>query len=70
MNVAALELTADPERHAADRRHGPESLGHATEWIDPEGSDWFAEIYRELALGSDPGAPTVSLPPDLEHWFG
>jgi hypothetical protein len=70
MNVAALELTADPERQPADGKHGLPSLGHAAEWIDPEGSDWFTDIYRELAFGCDPGARTASLPPDLEHWFG
>jgi hypothetical protein len=70
MNVAALDLTADPARTPAGRIQRPESVGHATEWIDPEGSDWFAEIYREVALGAESGASGLRLPPDLEHWFG
>jgi hypothetical protein len=48
----------------------PESVGRTSDWIDPEGDDWLAAIYRELTSGLEPVASTPGFSPDPEHWFG
>ena len=70
MNVAVLEpVAAHPQASSvADPAEGP---GQVSEWIDPDGDDWFAAIYRELV--HDPtSAPTDRdrSMPGPDHWFG
>jgi hypothetical protein len=48
----------------------PDSIGQTSEWIDPEGDDWFAAIYQELIRGAAPTISTERPIPELEHWFG
>lgn len=70
MNVAVLDpeirLTGAPTEFEL----APDLIGQTSEWIDPEGDDWFAAIYRELTRGTEPGASTEGPAPELEHWFG
>jgi hypothetical protein len=61
MNVAAAEPGPAPV------------CGDQCDWVDPEGDDWLASIYRFLTEDGKPvgGEVVPSLPPpDLEHWFG
>ena len=69
MNVAVVEPTSQQSAASADREGAPSKTGHQAEWIDPEGDDWFASIYRELT--GESGSPSYdSHAPELEHWFG
>jgi hypothetical protein len=61
MNVAVIE-PADGEIELQAGEAG-------SEWIDPEGDDWLASIYRYLTQEPTPVASVPSVP-DLEHWFG
>ena len=70
MNVAVLEPFASSPRVSSARDQGPERAGHASEWIDPEGDDWFSEIYRELARELEPAGPADHQAIELDHWFG
>jgi hypothetical protein len=64
----------------AARPAGPAHHANRTaEWIDPEGNDWLADIYRQVAgdgdrstadRAGDGGRPSRSIEVDLEHWFG
>jgi hypothetical protein len=69
MNVAVLDLElagVEPELRSAPRALGPQS-----DWIDPEGDDWLAAIYRELTRGGiEPAALASGIVPEPEHWFG
>ncbi|HEX7490851.1 MAG TPA: hypothetical protein VF337_04005 [Candidatus Limnocylindrales bacterium] len=51
----------------------PDVLVAQSEWVDPEGDDWLASLYRFLtedeALSDEASWPSPSLP-ELEHWFG
>jgi hypothetical protein len=69
MNVALLDPTPSSCR-TREVSIDPGFAG-AAEWIDPEGDDWFAAIYRELTAEAGPieAAPS-SRQPELEHWFG
>jgi hypothetical protein len=74
MNVAALELDSTRMTAAAADEGVREPIGHPSEWIDPEGDDWLASIYRFLtedpALPADGvGGPSMSSL-ELERWFG
>jgi hypothetical protein len=70
MNVALLHpaarLIGDPVE--PELRH--ETAGPTSEWIDPEGDDWFSEIYRELAALDSGSTDASRSSTDLEHWFG
>jgi len=69
MNVAVVEPTSTQEPAPEGREGGLPKTSHLVEWIDPEGDDWFASIYRELT--GEPGATSNDkLAPELEHWFG
>jgi hypothetical protein len=70
MNVAVLEPVASPAQDAGARGCGLDAIvGQVSEWIDPEGDDWFAAVYREVAR--DPRAAVGEKPAtELEHWFG
>jgi hypothetical protein len=69
MNVAVVEPTSTPTRAPAGRDGGLPTASQQVEWIDPEGDDWFASIYRELTR--EPGASSYDEhAPELEHWFG
>ena len=68
MNVAVLEPEARTDGPAIEGLVG-EAIRHASEWVDPEGDDWFAQIYRELATDLEP-ASARRPPADLVHWFG
>ena len=68
MSVAVLEPTAVP----TEPKVGPDagrSVAAASDWIDPEGDDWLAAIYRELSQES---VSALGLRPatELDHWFG
>ena len=69
MNIAVVEPTSTSTQ-ASDRRDGGlPKTSHQTEWIDPECTDWFASIYRELT--EQPATTTIDeRAPELEHWFG
>lgn len=69
MNVAVVEPTST--QGAASEVHNGRfsTTSHQAEWIDPEGDDWFASIYRELT--GEPGAVVIDkCAPEFEHWFG
>ncbi len=69
MNVAVLEPFASPAQDADARGCGLDAIvGQVSEWIDPEGDDWFAAIYHELAQES-PQATGDRPAYELEHWF-
>lgn len=70
MNAPLLEPVASPPKASSGRGPGLEvSVGPASDWIDPEGGDWFAAIYRELASDSPP--PNGERPAcEVDHWFG
>ena len=77
MNVAVIE-PASISRATPEARQSRPAASPISEWIDPEGDDWFAEIYRELNDGpvaSDAAAAGSAvlagrLRPEVEHWFG
>ena len=69
MNVAVVEPTST-HTASADRESGPQKPGQQAEWIDPEGDDWFATIYRELTQEPNSPVPSSEHSPELEHWFG
>jgi Sec-independent protein translocase protein TatA len=48
----------------------PVPVAPPAEWIDPEGDDWFATIYRELTQEPNSPVPSSEHSPELEHWFG
>jgi hypothetical protein len=69
MNVAVVEPTSALTPAPAGRDGGLPKTSPQVEWIDPEGDDWFASIYRELI--GEPRSPSYdNHRPDLEHWFG
>jgi hypothetical protein len=70
MNVTVLDTAASTAKAGAVRRHEPEDGSQVAEWIDPEGNDWFAVIYRELAGQSEAVQRTDQPMPELEDWFG
>ena len=52
----------------------PDVLVAQSEWVDPEGDDWLASLYRFLTedeppSGGEAGGASLSLP-ELDHWFG
>jgi hypothetical protein len=69
MNVAVLEPAASLPQEPGPTERGFAGIGAVSDWIDPEGDDWFAAIYRELAQES---VSTLGRPPatELDHWFG
>jgi hypothetical protein len=67
MNVAVVEPATTHESVGSPRNPGLETTNSVSEWIDPEGDDWFSEIYRDLTQ-ANVGAAAVT--PELEHWFG
>lgn len=69
MNVAVLEPVASLSQTSVVREHEFDGLGQVSEWIDPEGDDWLAEIYHELAQESAPASPDRPAS-ELDHWFG
>ena len=69
MNVAVVEPTSTPTTAPAERESGLQAPGHQSEWIDPEGDDWFASLYRELTQESAT-VPATKHAPELDHWFG
>jgi len=63
MNVAVVEPT-----EAEDEPRRDVQASEWSEWIDPEGDDWLAAIYRFLTQDArraefDPAA-------EVDHWFG
>jgi hypothetical protein len=70
MNVAVLKAKTGPAQARPVLDPPPETVGRASDWIDPEGNDWLAAIYRELTSGLEPGASIPGSTPDPEHWFG
>jgi hypothetical protein len=70
MNVAVLEPEVRVDRSPAMAPFDPDTIGHVTEWIDPEGDDWFAEIFRELAIEIPVPATGVQAQVESMHWFG
>ena len=69
MNVAVVEPTSSLTAAAAAREGGPLKTNQQSEWIDPEGDDWFSSIYRELTQEPEPDT-TNRVAPEFEHWFG
>ncbi len=66
MNVA---IEPDSAPQPSNRSVGPAGAIHYSEWIDPEGDDWFASIYRELT--DEPVEAPVDQPAsDPAYWFG
>jgi hypothetical protein len=75
MNVAVIEPASSLAAAAAAREADLHAEALKSEWIDPEGDDWFAALYLELTQGSAVAAAGfASAPtrprPELEHWFG
>ena len=74
MNVAVIDPTSRPFETSADGDGGASTAGSLSEWIDPEGDDWLASLYRFLTEDAAPptagaGGPSP-LSRDVEHWFG
>ena len=69
MNIALFDPAGSFAPTPGGQVHAPERIGSASEWIDPEGDDWFAAIYRELAQESASGT-TGQPEPDIDRWFG
>jgi hypothetical protein len=69
MNVAVVEPASILASASGSRESELDALGVQSEWIDPEGDDWFSAIYRELTQGSAVAAEAQTAP-ELEHWFG
>jgi hypothetical protein len=70
MNVTVLDPAA---RHAAVSAEGASAVelpAGTGDWIDPEGDDWFAEIYRELTRETATASLGDQLDPERDHWFG
>ena len=70
MNVALLDR---PERQTNDRAElaiRPAEADVASEWIDPEGDDWFTQIYREVVHQQERERLNQIPSSDLGHWFG
>ena len=69
MNVAVLEPAASLPQEPVPTERGFVAIGPVSDWIDPEGDDWFAAIYRELSQES---VSALGLRPatELDHWFG
>ena len=69
MRMAAVEPEISREFLAVLVR--AQNNGHQSEWIDPEGDDWFAEVYRLLATSADRDeqAQVQAAEPNF-HWFG
>jgi hypothetical protein len=74
MNVAVIDPTFRPFEASADSDAGVSSAGNPSEWIDPEGDDWLASLYRFLTEDAAPPAGRAGGPSplsrDIEHWFG
>ena len=78
MNVAVVELASGPGMSSEVAQSCGAAAGPVSEWIDPEGDDWFADIYRELTDGpvacvaAAAGSAVLAgrLRPEVEHWFG
>ena len=76
MNVAVIEPASSLAAAVAARETDPDVEAFQSEWIDPEGDDWFAALYRELtgasAVGTAAGFALAPTRPrsELEHWFG
>ncbi len=75
MKVAVF-TPADAATPAAVTRGGARarSMGHHSEWSDPEGGDWLAADYPEAAgetrrEAAPPGQPHQPQA-EFEHWFG
>ena len=69
MNVALVEPASTVMVAAAGREGESQKTSHQSEWIDPEGDDWFSSIYRELT--QEPVPETIDRrAPEFEHWFG
>jgi hypothetical protein len=64
MNVAVVE--------PAEGMNEVAPTAPASEWIDPEGDDWLASIYRFLTEETPRVeiAGRVAASPEVEHWFG
>jgi hypothetical protein len=67
MNVAVVEPASTHDQASGPRDSGHEATNSVSEWIDPEGDDWFSEIYRALIQDTAGVAATT---PEVEHWFG
>ncbi|MGA3029384.1 MAG: hypothetical protein ABSE58_01430 [Candidatus Limnocylindrales bacterium] len=67
MNVALEPASTSSASRIPDC--SPERCGQHSEWIDPEGDDWFASIYRELTEESATTAVDQASS-DLAYWFG
>ena len=70
MNVAILDPAARPAGVSAERASAVELPGASSDWIDPEGNDWFAEIYRELTRETGTLGLGEQLDLERDHWFG
>jgi len=70
MNVAVLDPAARPAGVSAECVSVVELPGTTGDWIDPEGDDWFAEIYRELTRETGTSGVGEQLDPERDHWFG
>jgi len=68
MNVAVVEPASTHGLPAGPNDADPAAGDQVSEWIDPEGNDWFSAIYRDLtqdlARSENHGAP------EMDHWFG
>jgi len=67
MNVAVVEPVSRRDSASGPRDTYLETANSVSEWIDPEGDDWFSEIYRDLTQA---GVGAAARTPELEHWFG
>jgi hypothetical protein len=68
MNVAVVEPASTHVAPADLSVGAPEAADQASEWIDPEGNDWFSAIYKDLTrdlVGSE-----AQSSPEFDHWFG
>jgi hypothetical protein len=68
MNVAVVEPASTNSPVSGPREADLERARDVSEWIDPEGDDWYSAIYQYLTRDSVDGVSRVE--PITDHWFG
>ena len=69
MNVAVVEPTSSHDTAHCAIENERDGSGRQSEWIDPEGDDWYSAIYRDLTQEAEPVRATPAVP-EPEPWFG
>jgi hypothetical protein len=68
MEPGLAAVVGQSERGGSEPR--PRAANAVAEWIDPEGEDWFASIYWELADTAEQRTIADESTPEPAFWFG